>query len=34
MGIAASEDLVVTKTHFGDHMGQRRPKGKQINLQS
>ena len=34
VGIAASKTWASLRVHFGDHMGQRRPKGKQINLQS
>jgi len=34
VGIAASKTWSSLKVHFGDHMGTRRPKGKQINLQS
>src|SRR5690606_9398950 len=34
VGIAASKTWSSLRTHFGDHMGTRRPKGKQINLQS
>ena len=34
VGISASKTWSSLKTHFGDHMGQRRPKGRQINLQS
>src|SRR5690554_5247012 len=34
VGIAASKTWSSLRTHFGDHMGQRRPKGRQINLQS
>src|SRR5690606_36494060 len=32
VGIAASKTWSSLRTHFGDHMGTRRPKGKQINL--
>src|SRR5690606_1439528 len=34
VGIAAAKTWSSLRTHFGDHMGTRRPKGKQINLQS
>ena len=34
VGISASKTWSSLKTHFGDHMGTRRPKGRQINLQS
>src|SRR5690554_386101 len=34
VGISASKTWASLKTHFGDHMGTRRPKGKQINLQA
>src|SRR5690554_2099782 len=34
VGISAVKTWTSLKTHFGDHMGQRRPEGRQINLQS
>jgi len=34
VGISASKTWSSLRTHFGDHMGTRRPKGRQINLQS
>src|SRR5690606_37439277 len=34
VGITAATTWSSLRTHFGDHMGTRRPKGKQINLQS
>ncbi len=32
VGISASKTWSSLKVHFGDHMGQRRKRGKQINL--